>query len=93
MCSLSVISYNTYAFCYRISGALYGRALGVAILDLYKYMTGYIVPVDKAWEWMDPGVMAILGAGSLLGGVTRLTLAITVIIVSRRTACNYTFNN
>ena len=66
----------------RITGALYGRAAGVGLLDLYKYVTGDVIPNDPYWEWMDPGMLAILGAGSLLGGVTRLTLAITVIIVS-----------
>ena len=36
---------------------------------------------DSTWQWLDPGVMAVIGAGSLLGGVTRLTLAVTVIVV------------
>ena len=34
------------------------------------------------WEWMDPGAFALIGAASFFGGVTRLTLAVTVIMVS-----------
>ena len=36
------------------------------------------------WAWLDPGVIAVIGAGSLLGGVTRLNLAVTVIVVKIR---------
>ena len=36
---------------------------------------------DETWAWLDPGIMAVIGAAGLLGGVTRLNLAITVIIV------------
>ena len=42
-----------------------------------------ILSGDEIWAWLDPGVMAVIGAGSLLGGVTRLNLAVTVIIVSQ----------
>ena len=52
------------------------------MLELYELWTGEAYPSDPFWQWLDPGLIAMLGAGSLLGGVTRLTLAITVIIVS-----------
>ena len=65
----------------RVSGALYGRAIGIACLRIYKSATDNDFP-DDYWRWIDPGAMAMIGAGSLLGGVTRLTLAVTVIIVS-----------
>ncbi|CAD5124729.1 DgyrCDS12999 [Dimorphilus gyrociliatus] len=64
-----------------ISGAIYGRAFGLAILDIYTSRTGHQYPIDSYWEWIDPGAIAMLGAGSLLGGVTRLCLAVTMIIV------------
>lgn len=57
--------------------------MGVGILKLYELWSGEKYPQDPYWQWLDPGLIAILGAGSLLGGVTRLTLAITVIIVSQ----------
>ena len=56
--------------------------MGVGIMKLYELWSGEKYPQDPYWQWLDPGLIAILGAGSLLGGVTRLTLAITVIIVS-----------
>ncbi len=34
------------------------------------------------WAWMDPGAFALIGAASFFGGVARLTLAVTVIMVS-----------
>lgn len=36
----------------------------------------------RYWNWMDPGVFALIGAASFFGGVTRLTMAVTVIMVS-----------
>lgn len=65
-----------------MTGALYGRAVGVGMLELYELWTGSPLPEDEYWWWLDPGLIATLGAASLLGGVTRLTLAITVILVS-----------
>ena len=53
------------------------------MLELYELWSGEAYPSDPYWQWLDPGLIAMLGAGSLLGGVTRLTLAITVIIVSK----------
>ena len=33
------------------------------------------------WAWIDPGVFSLIGAASFFGGVTRLTLAVTVIMM------------
>lgn len=56
-------------------GAVYGRIVGRIIVSLFGvHQTGY-------WEWMDPGAFALIGAASFFGGVTRLTLATTVIMV------------
>ena len=65
----------------RVAGALYGRALGEAMLIIWKNQTGTEVPMDTQWDWMDPGLIAVMGSASLLGGVTRLSLATTVIMV------------
>ena len=34
------------------------------------------------WSWIDPGAMALIGAASFFGGVSRLTMSLTVIMVS-----------
>lgn len=57
-------------------GAVYGRIIGRAIVDL----TGGI-PSDEHWKWIDPGIMAVLGAASFFTGVARLTVAMAVIVV------------
>ncbi len=36
---------------------------------------------DPYWDWVDPGAMAMVGAVSFFGGVTRLTMSLTVIMV------------
>jgi len=33
------------------------------------------------WAWADPGAFALLGAGAFMGGVTRLTVAVAVIMM------------
>ena len=52
---------------------------------------GYVLNTgDVTWEWMDPGVIATIGAASLLGGVTRLNVAVTVIVVEMSHDINLT---
>lgn len=51
------------------------------MLYIWQTVTGTRYPTDE-WKWMDPGVMAAIGAASLLGGVNRLAVASTVIVVS-----------
>lgn len=56
-------------------GAIYGRIVGRLLVTMFGvHQAGY-------WEWMDPGAFALVGAASFFGGVTRLTLATTVIMV------------
>ncbi|XP_059079772.1 chloride channel protein C-like [Tigriopus californicus] len=56
-------------------GGLYGRMIGKLMVDIFG------VPQEEFWEWIDPGAMALLGAVSFFGGVTRLTMSLTVIMV------------
>ena len=37
---------------------------------------------DSYWGWIDPGAISFLGAASFFGGVSRLSMALTVIMVS-----------
>ncbi|KAL4234642.1 hypothetical protein ACF0H5_006283 [Mactra antiquata] len=56
-------------------GAIYGRIVGRLLVTMFGiHQTGY-------WQWMDPGAFALIGAASFFGGVTRLTLATTVIMM------------
>jgi len=65
-------------FSVRMVGAVYGRIVGRLMVTLFGvHQAGY-------WEWMDPGAFALIGAASFFGGVTRLTLATTVIMVTTR---------
>ncbi len=36
---------------------------------------------EAYWAWIDPGAMAMVGSVSFFGGVTRLTISLTVIMV------------
>lgn len=58
-------------------GGCYGRIVGKICIDLAggAYARGTI------WAWIDPGVFALIGAGSFFGGVSRLTLSLTVIMI------------
>ncbi|KAK2151911.1 hypothetical protein LSH36_346g01010 [Paralvinella palmiformis] len=47
----------------------------------YFYSERIDIPTDNIWRWIDPGLISVMGAGSMLGGVTRLALASTVIVV------------
>ena len=38
-------------------------------------------PDQIVWSWIDPGAMALIGAASFFGGVSRLTMSLTVIMV------------
>jgi len=65
---------------FRVSGSLYGRAIGVGLCYLWQSINGTPYPTGT-WRWMDPGVMAAIGAAGLLGGVNRIATASTVIVV------------
>ena len=56
-------------------GGLYGRMVGCVFVDLFGIQT------NKYWAWMDPAAFSLLGSVSFFGGVTRLTMSLTVIMV------------
>eukprot|EP00299_Pterocystis_sp_00344_P015628 c7816_g1_i2.p1 GENE.c7816_g1_i2~~c7816_g1_i2.p1 ORF type:complete len:638 (-),score=129.94 c7816_g1_i2:161-2074(-) len=56
-------------------GALYGRMLGLIMVFLFG-------PTPSgAIDWMDPGLLALIGSASFFGGVSRLTVSLTMIMV------------
>lgn len=89
--SMSRLLLEPYSSC-RISGALYGRALGIGAWAIWQSITGEVYPTHSDWAWLDPGLFAIMGSASLLGGVTRLSLATTVIIVSALRKLSFTLS-
>lgn len=52
-----------------LTGAAYGRLVGVLL--------HYVTPMSVS----EPGIYALIGAASFLGGVTRMTISLTVIIM------------
>jgi len=61
-------------------GGLYGRIVGQLMVKWF----GIFVPENPdqiVWSWIDPGAMALIGAASFFGGVSRLTMSLTVIMV------------
>ena len=69
---------NIYFCKTSLIGALYGRAIGQAMVTWFGVFTPNS---DPFWAWIDPGAMALIGAASFFGGVSRLTMSLTVIMV------------
>lgn len=59
-----------------IVGAAFGRICGLALVD----MTGDLYKTPE-WNWLDPGAFALIGASAFFGGVSRLTISLTVIMM------------
>ncbi|ELT90362.1 hypothetical protein CAPTEDRAFT_205671 [Capitella teleta] len=65
-----------------VSGSLLGRAVGVGLIEIWKLLEDTPYPVHTVyWDWLDPGLIAVIGSASMLGGVTRLAIASTVFMV------------
>lgn len=69
-------------------GALMGRLVGLAATDIAAAAgfgsagapPGVFLP-PSPWSWIDPGAFALVGAGAFMGGVTRLTVSVAVIMM------------
>ncbi|KAI9762205.1 MAG: hypothetical protein M4579_000528 [Chaenotheca gracillima] len=74
-------------------GALYGRAFGLFVQLLQERHPSSIIfstcEVDSKTPCITPGTYAIIGAASALGGVTRMTVSIVVIMFELTGALTY----
>ncbi|KAG0637845.1 chloride channel [Tuber brumale] len=72
-------------------GALYGRAMGMVVQAWQRNhpRSWIFTSCDPDIECVTPGVFAIIGAASALGGVTRMTVSIVVIMFELTGALTY----
>ena len=65
-----------------VIGALYGRAVGILVELIQKSLPGLFIftNCEPDIPCVTPGTYAIIGAASALGGVTRMTVSIVVIM-------------
>ena len=65
-----------------VIGATFGRLFGLFLVHAFAKNTN--IPGGSYFaseSWMDPGVFALIGAGAFFGGISRMTMSISVIMV------------
>lgn len=72
-------------------GALYGRALGFTVQALHhSYGDNYFFQVcTDTSRCINPAIYAIVGAAAVLGGVTRMTVSLVVIMIEVTNGLQY----
>ncbi|KAJ3322054.1 hypothetical protein HDV06_003655 [Boothiomyces sp. JEL0866] len=71
-------------------GATVGRAIGLIIQELYNAFPNlWIFASCSGGECVTPGTYAIIGAAAALGGVTRMTVSLVVIMFELTGALSY----
>jgi chloride channel 7 len=67
-----------------VMGSALGRLVGLMLYDVavgLGYSEANLASGGLSTAWVDPGVFALLGAGAFMGGVTRLTVSLAVIVM------------
>ena len=65
-------------------GALLGRMVGLFTTEIaHNRLAAWVgaAASSNPWSWIDPGAFAMVGAGAFMASVTRLTVALAVIVV------------
>ena len=68
-----------YVYVY-ITLVYYHTHICIYVYTLVYYITMLTEEVGQ-WTWIDPGAFALVGAGAFMGGVTRLTVCLAVIMI------------